>query len=330
MGTNHGRVSRKIRDVEITCVIDPLADRARTLAETFGAKHSSHLPDVLGLADAAVVAVPTNLHRPVSEFLLGQGLHVLVEKPLAHRVEDARALVKCAKDAGRLLQVGHVERFNPAVMKLGHVVRDLIHIDIQRIGPFSERVADGVILDLMIHDLDIARWLAQGAVRHVSAIAQHVTAARDEDLASALVTFENGITACLTASRVGQNKIRSLSLTQAQDFVSVDLLRQSVTIHRVDHAEYLGETGMSFSQTGVIEVPFIEGSGEPLLLELEAFVKACLDGTQPLVSGEDGLRALELAERVRAESMRTATAPGPAQPAPENTEPYTEMPTLPF
>jgi predicted dehydrogenase len=154
-------------------------------------------------------------------------------------------------------------------------------------------------MDLMTHDLDLACALAGSDVTNVKAVTRRIRS-DTEDLASALLTFANGVTASLTASRVGQNKIRRLSITQRGSFVHVDLLRQDVTVNRVDHAEYLSGEGTRYRQSGVVEVPFLEHRGEPLYLELAHFVDCVANGGVPRVSGEDGVRALELAERVLA------------------------------
>lgn len=299
MGANHARIARSVPGVEIAYVVDPDLARAERAAATSGARATTDLGEVLGKVDCAVVASPSSFHEEHGLALIGHGTHVLVEKPVAVSVEAGRRLVDAAADAGVVLQVGHVERFNPAVLELDRLAGDVLHIEAARIGPYSNRVEVGVVLDLMIHDLDIVLSLAGSDPVDVFAAARRTRSAT-EDLVSALVTFENGVSAALTASRIGQNKIRTLSLTREKDFVAVDLLRQDVTIHRVDHSEYLSDEGTRYRQTGVVELPFLEHRGEPLYLELSHFAEAVRNGTEPRVSGRDGLRALDLAIRVRA------------------------------
>lgn len=299
MGTNHVRIARAVPGVEVAYVVDPDLERAERAAATCDARATTDLADVLGKVDCAVVASPSSFHEEHGVRLLEHGTHVLVEKPIATTVEQAARLVSVAAERGLVLQVGHVERFNPAVLELDRLQGDLLHIDAARISPFSGRVEVGVVLDLMIHDLDIVLALAGGEVVDVQATAQRVHG-DTEDLVSALLRFDTGVTAALTASRIGQNKIRTLALTRRKDFVSVDLLRQDVTIHRVDHSEYLSDEGTRYRQTGVIELPFLEHRGEPLHLELTHFAESVREGREPRVTGRDGLRTLELAMRVRA------------------------------
>lgn len=299
MGANHARVARAVPGVEIAYVVDPELARAERAAASSGARATTDLGEVLGKVDAAVVASPSSFHEEHGLALIGNGVHVLVEKPIAISVEAGRRLVDAAAAAGVVLQVGHVERFNPAVLELDRLAGDIVHMEASRIGPYSSRVEIGVVLDLMIHDLDIVLSLSGSDAADVFATAQRTRSAT-EDLVSAVVTFENGVSASLTASRIGQNKIRTLSLTREKDFVSVDLLRQDVTIHRVDHSEYLSDEGTRYRQTGVVELPFLEHRGEPLFLEISHFLDAVRSGSEPRVSGLDGLRALDLAMRVRA------------------------------
>lgn len=298
MGTNHARIARSLPGVEVAYVVDADPSRAERAAAVCGAQPTSNLADVLGKVDCAVVASPSSLHEDHGLQLLEHGTHVLVEKPIATTREEAQHLIDAAAAKDLVLQVGHVERFNPAVLELDRHTRDIVHIDAARISPYSTRVEVGVVLDLMIHDLDIVLSLAGGEPAEVFATSQRTRSAT-EDLVSALIRFDNGITAALTASRIGQNKIRTVSVTRATDFVHVDLLRQDVTIQRVDHSEYLSDEGTRYRQTGVVELPFLEHRGEPLYLELAHFAEAVREGRQPRVTGRDGLRALELAMQVR-------------------------------
>jgi predicted dehydrogenase len=298
MGTNHARVARSLPDVEVAYVVDADPGRAERAAAACGAQPTGDLADVLGKVDCAVVASPSSLHEEHGLRLLERGTHILIEKPIATTRDEAMRLIDTAAERDLVLQIGHVERFNPAVLELDRLSGDIVHIDAARISPYSPRVEVGVVLDLMIHDLDIVLSLADGEPVEVLAIAQR-TRSSTEDLVSALVRFDNGLSASLTASRIGQNKIRTLSLTRAKDFVHVDLLRQDVTIQRVDHSEYLSDEGTRYRQTGVVELPFLEHRGEPLYLELAHFVESVRAGRPPRVTGLDGLRALELAMRVR-------------------------------
>jgi predicted dehydrogenase len=298
MGSNHARLARSVPGIELAYVVDPDLARAERAAAVSGARATTDLGEILGKVDCAVVASPSSLHEEHGLALIAHGTHILVEKPIATSRDEALRLVDAAAKAGVVLQVGHVERFNPAVLELDRLRDGIVHVEASRMSPYSNRVEVGVVLDLMIHDLDIVLMLADSEPVEVFATAQR-TRSSTEDLVSALIGFDNGMSAALTASRIGQNKIRTLSLTREKDFVSVDLLRQDVTIHRVDHSEYLSDDGRRYRQTGVVELPFLEHRGEPLYLELSHFAESVRENREPRVSGRDGLRALELAMRVR-------------------------------
>ncbi|HUZ21508.1 MAG TPA: Gfo/Idh/MocA family oxidoreductase [Acidimicrobiales bacterium] len=298
MGTNHGRVLGMIPDARVAVVVDADAARGGALARALDAEYSPGLDGIAELAQAAVVATPTSVHEEVGVALLDAGLHVLVEKPFAPTIAACEHLVDAARRAERRLMVGHVERFNPAVMELVNLLDDIVHIEIARIGPRSPRVSDDVVLDLMIHDLDLALALARSPVSHVSAVGRHLDRDRCE-LASALLRFENGITASITASQVGQNKIRRIDVTQRDNFVTVDLVKQDISVNRVTHTEFISDEGTRYRQSGMTEIPFLEHRGEPLLLELRHFVDCVRSGATPRVRGEDGTAAVALALRVQ-------------------------------
>lgn len=298
MGTSHARVAMGLRDADVTVIVDPDPERGQTLATATGARYERRVGAVLDDVAAAVLAVPTDFHHEIGLELIEAGISVLIEKPLASTVPDACALVGAAEARGVTLMVGHVERFNPAVLELDRLLTDVVHFAAVRISPFSPRVRDGVVLDLMIHDLDILLGLARTPVVSVQAVRRCLRSEAAEDLASALLVFENGMTANLTASRIGQQKIRDLFITQAESFVTVDLVRQDVSINRVAHAEFLSSAGAAYHQSGVVEIPYLEHHGEPLFLELQHFVHCVLTGRTPRVSGADGVAALRLVARV--------------------------------
>ena len=195
-----------------------------------------------------------------------------------------------------MLTVGHIERFNPAVRELLRCIEEPIHLELVRVGPFTPRVADNVVIDLMIHDLDLARALAGSEVAKMSVIHQSTKTA-GPDMAIALLTFANGVTASITASRIGQQKLRRITVTQNDAVLAGDLIRQDVMIHRMQHVEFVSDSGARYRQSGMVEIPFIENRGEPLMEELRAFVET-IRGGQPVVTAADGIAALRLAQRV--------------------------------
>lgn len=302
MGANHARISTQLIGAELVAVVDPVLERAERLAEAYDARAFTGVGDIIGLVDIAVVATPTELHHDIALELMNGGIDVLVEKPIASTIEEAEDLVAASRRLARTLTVGHVERFNPAVLELDNLIDRPIHVTANRVGPYSPRVSVGVVLDLMIHDLEIVLHLMKSPVTDVRAVTTRIRA-ESEDLASVVLRFESGSTASLTASRLGQQKIRELTITQPDNFISVDLLRQDVTINRVDHSEYLSSEGARYRQTGVVEIPFLEHRGEPLALELMEFVDAVTTGREPRVTGQNGLDALRLAYAILDEAV---------------------------
>jgi predicted dehydrogenase len=297
MGRNHARVASHVREADLVLVVDSDPARARTLAEPVGAAWATELPRDLSGVDTAVVAVPTELHCEYAVPLMKSGVHVLVEKPLAGSVEDAEEIVKVAAGSDVVLMVGHVEQFNAAVLELDNWVDGVVHVESTRVGPYSGRVREGVVFDLMIHDLDIVRRIVGAPLTRVQATAQRTRSAT-EDLACALLCFENGATATITASRIGQDKVRHLEIVQAENTISADLLQQSVMIRRMSQTEYLEGSEALHRQSGVVEVPYLEHRGEPLLLEIRHFFDCVRNRTEPRVTGEDGLENVRWALRV--------------------------------
>jgi predicted dehydrogenase len=289
--------------IELVAVYDEDRGRAEALAGRFDAVTVDSLDAIARLADAAVIATPTELHAPIAHQLIAAGVDVLVEKPIAPDVDTAQRLVDAADAAGRVLQIGHVERFNPAILELDTLLEGVVHIEARRYSSYSPRIRDDVVTDLMIHDLDLVAMIAGSPPVDVEAMVQSTRSA-SADIASALVLFDSGVTATLSASRVGQHKIRHIDITQKDSYVVIDLLRQDVTVQRVDQAEYLSDGGRRFRQVGVVEVPFLEHRGEPLALELAHFADCVRTRKQPRVSGADGVRALDLARRVIAAAER--------------------------
>ena len=297
MGANHVRTSKQLRDVELVAVVDPDRDRVAAATATTSAAMVGSIDDVIGHIDAAVLAVPTRYHVELAVRLAEAGVHVLVEKPLAEDVTAAQQIVKACSASGVVLAVGHVERFNAAVAELPKFLDEPIHVEATRVSPYSARVPDGVIFDLMIHDLDIVAALAgeDASVVDASGVARAVKG-ETEDLASVTMRFSTGLTATFNTSRLGQQKVRTIEITQADSVIVADLVRQDITIHRMTRHEYLSDEGSRYRQSSVVEIPFLESRGEPLALELQHFVECIRTGATPRVDGNVGVRALALAE----------------------------------
>ncbi|QFU84934.1 Gfo/Idh/MocA family protein [Natronorubrum aibiense] len=294
MGANHARVYSELPTVDLSCVTDHDDAVAHRIADEYETE-AVPFETVLERCDVVTVAVPTQAHHDVVSTCLEADVHVLVEKPIAETVEQGRALAQLARDRGLVLQVGHIERFNPAVQTVADLIDDLevISLEAERLGPPIDRTAPGnVIFDLMVHDVDIVDSLLGDRPDSVSAMGtdggQYATA-----------TMEYGdVVASLTASRVTQKKVRTLTVTARDCLVEVDYLQQSVLIHRDSYPEYLIDDGTRrYRHESVVERPRVD-NGEPLRHELEAFVEAARTGSEPVVTAEDGIEALETVQLI--------------------------------
>lgn len=289
MGRNHARVLSDIRDFHLSAVFDPDAPTAEGIAGLYDAKAFTTAADFVAAGlDAAVVATPNRTHAELGVALLEAGVHVLVEKPIAASVEDAQALIDAARANGRVLMVGQVERFNPAVEAVKHAIAgdNVISIQITRVGPFPPRMGEvGVVIDLAVHDIDIIRYLTDSEIVEVQTQLARTRAER-EDTALLQFRLENGTIAHITTNWVTPYKVRTLQVATQSKFVVADLMTRQVT-------EYFGQQpDGSYSTRGVMSWP-----AEPLKKELEAFAHAIRTGEPPAVTGEDGLRNLEVALR---------------------------------
>lgn len=282
-GKNHCRVVSESPDAELVAVVDRDAGRA---AEAVAAWGGRALEDIAGLdagVDAAIVAAPTSAHAEIGCALLGRGIHVLVEKPMAACVEGAARLVEAAQAAGRVLQVGHLERFNPAVAALEARCRLPLFFEVHRLSVFSPRSLDiDVVLDLMIHDLDIVLSLTGAMPVEIRAAGISILSEK-VDIANVRLEFANGCTANLTASRVSTERVRKLRVFQPRRYFSLDYGRQTLAAVTVG-----AERRVGFEQ---IAVP----QGEPLALQFASFLQAIRGGGEVKVSGESARRSLEAA-----------------------------------
>ena len=295
MGQNHARVYAELPDVELVGVADTDADRAREIAASHGTQARSRA-ELLDRADAVSIAVPTAHHADLARECIEAGVDVLVEKPFVADPETGRELADLAHDRGAVIQVGHIERFNPAVRAVAEILdeQEIIAIDAQRLGSPRERtIADNAVMDLMIHDIDVVLSLIDEDVTTVNALG-----AEENRYIDAQLRFDGGVVASLTASRVTQKKIRQLSITTRECWIAVDYIDRSVAIHRHSLPEYVErKSGMHYRHEGVVERPMVD-SGEPLKEELASFVDCVRERTSPLVTAEDGLRALSVARRI--------------------------------
>jgi predicted dehydrogenase len=278
-------------DVDLVAVVDLDAERAAAVAQEFGATPLTDHRRLDGRVDCASVAVPTRDHFAVARDLLGAGIDVLVEKPLTTGIAQGRALVELAGRNARVLQVGHLERFNPALVALEGLIEEPRFIECHRLAPFSERGTDvDVVLDLMIHDLDVILSMTHSPLRSVEAVGVPVLTPT-VDIANARLRFENGCIANVTSSRVSLKRERKLRIFQPDTYVAIDFGEQKALICR-RLCDERGEPTLTVEER---EVP----EGDALESEIDAFVRAVARQQPPPVSGIDGLRALEVAELVR-------------------------------
>ena len=294
-GRNHARVCREIESAQLTGVFDTDPDRAAAFAKEFQTRAFSSLEAMQGQVDAATVAVPTIAHAEVGCRLMQLGIDVLVEKPIAKDLADADALLAAAHRHSRILQVGHVERFNPAVLAVEPIINRPLFFEVHRLGVFTPRSLDvDVIYDLMIHDLDILLALVGEPVADVKAVGIPVLSGK-VDIAHARLEFAGGAVANVTASRVSTERVRKVRFFQQQEYISLDYARRDAL--RVSVKRPATETG------GQPEFAFekLPAAGvEPLRAELQAFFDTVRTRKEPKTNGAAGRAALELATRVMA------------------------------
>ena len=290
LGQHHARIYSGLSGVKLVGVTDSDPARAHLIAERYGVVAYRDTPSLLKEVDAVSVAVPTSAHHAVTKACLETDVHVLVEKPIAATIGQAEELVELARRRGRILQVGHIERFNPALLAVRPYIRSPGFIECQRRSPFGQRGTDvDVVLDLMIHDLDIVLSFQPGRVEEVRAVGMSVLSSMN-DVANARISFSGGCVANLTASRVSSTRLRKLRLYQAEGYLSVDYhARQGILYRR---------RGAPAGHPALEREPLNGGTADALTMELDSFLRAALTGTRPVVSGEDGAAALALAHRV--------------------------------
>ncbi|MGQ0810408.1 MAG: Gfo/Idh/MocA family protein [Nitrospiraceae bacterium] len=290
LGQHHARLYDDLPEAVLVGIVDTDRERAKLIAERHHVAVFAHVGDLLKQVDAVSVAVPTSAHYPLSKACLEAGKHVLVEKPIAATPAEGRALVELANRRCLVLQVGHTERFNPITLAMRPHITKPAFIECHRLSSFGERGTDvDVVLDLMIHDLDMVLSFNPGSVEEVRAAGVPVLSP-NIDIANARIVFSGGCVANLTASRVSMNRMRRLRVFQRDKYVSLDYqTRQGMVCRRMEKP----------GERPNIDVEQIRGiEEEPLKLQLEAFLRAVSTGTRPTVSGEDGTAALELAHQV--------------------------------
>ncbi|MBW1733073.1 MAG: Gfo/Idh/MocA family oxidoreductase [Deltaproteobacteria bacterium] len=290
LGEYHVQKYRGIPGVELVGVVDMNLDRVNEIARRYHTKAYGHHRDILDMVDAVSLAVTTEMHFQVARDILQQGVHMLIEKPITYDLTEADDLISMARDRGLILQVGLVERFNPAIVKMEGLLKSPVFIEAHRMNLFTKRGLDvDVVLDLMIHDLDIILHIVPSEVREIHAVGMPVITDKT-DIASVRLVFENGTAANLTASRVSGKMLRKIRVFQPDAYISADCGKRQLTVINLDTER---KDSDDFPQVSTSKEKF-EGT-DPLNDEISSFVRSVIDGSEPVVTGEDGRNALRVA-----------------------------------
>jgi len=273
MGANHARTIFRSEEFQLAFVVDADLERAKGLAQQFGATAVSSIDEIKDI-QAAVVATSTNSHFGIVEKLLGLKIPVLCEKPLTPSLETTRVLIETSDKNATPIQCGFVERFNPAFLTAKKMIdQPVIHAQSVRHSPPAVRIASGVAEDLLIHDLDLALSLTNASVKSVSGSVYKSVATGEDEISDCIINLEDNAVFTLSASRMSQRKIRDWRICTEKDLIEVDLLRQTVTIYENINQEYLNQGNATYRARTMVDYPFIERAGEPLAMQLQHFVK---------------------------------------------------------
>ncbi|MFW6381638.1 MAG: Gfo/Idh/MocA family oxidoreductase [Bacillota bacterium] len=298
MGKKHVQAYAALKHLcQLVGVYDIRQGVSQEVARGFGIKSFTSLEELLQEIDAVNIATPTTTHARIALKALDNGLHVLLEKPITGLVEEAQRLLEVAKKRDLILQVGHIERFNPAIRALPEVLEDeeIIALDVRRMGPYPPQISDtDVIQDLMIHDIDVVSSLANSTIEKISAFARRVKSEKHMDYAVANLIMEDGIIATLTASRASQKKVRKMAITTHSSYIELDFLQQKVVVTHKGLIQDKGEYQQELEQ----EDALVEDR-DPLKTQLTHFINSIEDHVQPLITGADGLEALKLTRLIQ-------------------------------
>ncbi len=290
LGRFHAQKYAALPGVDLVGVVDADQARAEEVAGEVDTKAYTDYSELLDRVDLVSIVVPTHLHFKVAKAALDAGVHILLEKPVTQTVAEADELIRIAEDKNLVFQVGHLERFNPAVVALGDVLKNPMFIESHRLSPFKPRGTDvNVVLDLMIHDIDIILNMVNSPVESINSVGVPVLS-EEVDIANARLQFANGCVANVTASRVSREPMRRIRIFQPDAYVSIDYQSRKIGIFR--------KGGQGIPVPAIPNVTMDETSfsqGDPLFEEIKSFVRSVNEGLPPVVSGEDGKRALEVA-----------------------------------
>jgi predicted dehydrogenase len=302
MGTYHANVLAILNnDIDFVGVHDQDTNRAHFIAEKYETEPYESVDQLLEYAEGVIVAVPTHLHYEVAKKVLLAGKHTLVEKPISLRVDEAEDLVKTARDRKLVFQTGHVERFKGAVTELRKIVENPYLVEARRLSPWVEREWDtGVVLDLMIHDIDIVLGLIKSELKHVDAVGE-IVKSKYEDIATAILQFENGAIANITASRLSETRIRAMAVSQEKAFIYLNFESQDINIYRGASASFFtSPREITYKQESFVERVLVQKENA-LKEELQHFANCIMGKIEPIVSGDDEIKTLSIALKIMSE-----------------------------
>ncbi|MCX8092739.1 MAG: Gfo/Idh/MocA family oxidoreductase, partial [Candidatus Goldbacteria bacterium] len=291
LGQHHARIYANTPGVKLTCVAD-VADKCKEIADKYGASFFNDYKKIVNMVDVVSIAVPTSLHYKISKFFIENKKHILLEKPMTSTATEAKELLRLYKKHKVILQIGHIERFNVAIEKLQQLKKVPVLIEANRLGPFTARSTDiSVVLDLMIHDIDIILQLVNSAVKKIDAIGVPILTDYI-DMASARIEFKNGSVANITASRVSPKKIRKIRVFENNAYMSIDYIRQSIKVYKLKEG-LSGDRKISWNDMMELEV-YPMSKEEPLAKEIKAFIAAVRSEQKVEVTPEQAYEALKI------------------------------------
>ncbi len=298
MGQYHVGIYSELHDIELVGVADTDRQRGAYIAGKYDIPLYTDYHDLLSKVDVVSIAVPTSLHYSIAKAFLEAGVHVLLEKPIAHTLEEATELFRIADTHRVALHIGHVERFNGAIQELKNIVHEPWFIESRRLGPFVPRIKeDGVILDVMIHDIDIILNLVESPITRLYALGKSINSER-EDLANVQICFQNGCIANILASRATEVKIRTMAITQRDAYIILDYTDQDIRVHRQASSEHVVTRGaLRYRQESLIERIFVHKEN-PLTLEIQHLLDCVSRRATRVVSVEKELRSLQVALQI--------------------------------
>ncbi len=301
MGRHHARILSLIKDIELVGISDINVERGINIASRYRTRFFENYLELLPFVDAVCIAVPTRLHHQVGLNCLQAGVHVLIEKPIAASITEAESLVNAAADSQCILQVGHIERFNPAFAELSKITQteEILSIEARRMSPYSQRANDvSVVLDLMIHDIDLLLELTSSPVVKLTASGSSASDSGYLDYVTATLGFANGVVATLAASKITHRKIRCLATHCKKSLIETDFLNNDISIYRYPTENIVNSAPKKLYHQDCLIEKVYTSNVEPLYAELEHFVSCIRGGEHPSVGGKQGIQALRLASLI--------------------------------